>query len=120
MFQFFLQIATIKASGGPPTVRGVNYRYTPTNKLKSPNGWKVKPSKKGGGIVYQDPVNPHNSMRVMPGNPNSPNPAQQNSYVVFKRNGVAHDANGVPLKSATDPAAHIPLKQFDIGKMPTK
>lgn len=54
----------------------------------------------------------------MPGNPNSPNPVQRNPYVIFKKNGVAYDVNGNALKSATDPAAHIPLKQFDMSKMP--
>lgn len=54
----------------------------------------------------------------MPGNSNSPNPAQQNPYVIFKKNGTAYDVDGNPLKSAKDPAAHIPLEKFDINKMP--
>ena len=54
----------------------------------------------------------------MPGNPKSPNSTLQNPYVIFKKNGIAYDVNGNPLKSADNPAAHIPLKQFDMSKMP--
>lgn len=88
------------------------------NKVNKPEGWIAKSSKKGDGTVYQDPQNPHNSIREMPGNPNSPNAAQQNPYVIFKKNGVSYDVNGSPLKNASDPAAHIPLNKFDMSKMP--
>lgn len=86
--------------------------------VTAPRGWIIKASDKGGGIKFVDPKNPHNNIRQMPGNPNSPNAAQQNPYVIFKKNGVPYDVNGNPLKSATDPAAHIPLNHFDINKMP--
>ncbi len=86
--------------------------------VKPPKGWTSAPSKKGGGTLFKDPENPHNNMRVMPGNPNSPNVAQQKPYVIFKKNGIAFDSNGNPLKRADDQAAHIPLDQFDINKMP--
>lgn len=89
-----------------------------TNKVNKPEGWITKSSKKGDGTVYQDPQNPHNSIREMPGNPNSPNAAQQNPYVIFKKNGVSYDVNGSPLKNAADPAAHIPLNKFNMSKMP--
>ncbi|MGK6353528.1 DUF6443 domain-containing protein [Parapedobacter sp. DT-150] len=86
--------------------------------ITPPKGWTAKPSKKGGGVIFQDPSNTHSSIRQMPGNPNSPNAAQRGPYVIFKKNGVAYDVNGNALSNATDPAAHIPLKQFDINKMP--
>jgi len=78
----------------------------------------IKPSEKGGGLILVDNNNPHNNIRFMPGNPNSPNPAQQNPYVIFKKNGVAYDVNGNPLNSASDPSAHIPMNKFDVNKMP--
>lgn len=68
--------------------------------------------------VYQDPQNPHNSIREMLGNPNRPNAAQQNPYVIFKKNGVSYDVKGSPVKNASDPAAHIPLNKFNMSKMP--
>jgi hypothetical protein len=86
--------------------------------IKIPDGWIEQPSKKGGGKLYQDPKNTHNSIRQMPGNPNSPNVSQQKPYTIFKKNGVAYDANGKALKSADDPLAHIPSDNFDINKMP--
>lgn len=97
-------------SGKPLTGNGIESQV--------PKGWISSPSKKGGGIIYKDPNNPHNSMRIMPGNPNSPNPAQQNPYVIYKSNGISYDVNGFPLPNAQNPNAHIPINQFDINKMP--
>ncbi len=89
-----------------------------SEEIAPPDGWSVKSSKKGDGVLYFDPENPHNNIRDMPGNPNSPNSEQQNPYVIFKKNGVAYDVNGNPLQSASDPAAHIPKDKFDMSKMP--
>lgn len=85
---------------------------------KSLKGLTKTPSKKSGGTKYVDPKNPHNNIREMPGNPNSPYPEQQKPYVIYKKNGVAYDVNGNPLQNARDPAAHIPRDKFDINKMP--
>ena len=85
---------------------------------RAPKGWTMKPSKKGGGVIYSNPKNTHTSIREMPGNPKSPNPSQQNPYVVFKKDGVAYDMNGKALKSADVPDAHIPANKFDLNKMP--
>lgn len=90
----------------------------PWQGISPPAGWIKKESKKGGGTVFQDPLNPHNSIRQMPGNHNSPNMAQGRPDVIFKKNGIAYDANGNASRNASDPAAHIPLDQFDINKMP--
>lgn len=47
----------------------------------------------------------------MPGNPNSPNIAQQQPYIVRMKDGKALDQNGNPV--ATDSIeAHIPYQQF--------
>lgn len=54
----------------------------------------------------------------MPGNPNSPNAAQQNPYIIFKKDEIAYDVNGNPLPRATDPSAHIPVDKFNINNMP--
>jgi len=89
-----------------------------TKEIEVPEGWEIKPSKKGGGTKYTDPNNRHNNIREMPGNPNSPNTAQQEPYVIFKKEGTPYDVNGNPLKNADDPAAHIPRDLFDMSKMP--
>lgn len=76
-----------------------------------PESWVAKPSKKGGGVKYSAPDNPHHSVRVMPGNPNSPHPGSRQPYVRHVRNGKSLDAQGRPVDVAT-PEAHIPLDQF--------
>lgn len=54
----------------------------------------------------------------MPGNPNSPNVLQQNSYVKFMKDGKFYDVNGKVLPNGNVPSAHIPLNQFNINTMP--
>ena len=90
----------------------------PLGRLEIPVGWESKTSRKNGGVLFYDPKNPHNNIWQMPGNPQSPNLAQRNPYIVFKKNGITYDVNGQPLKSASEPAAHIPLESFDMSKMP--
>jgi hypothetical protein len=107
---------TVGAAAG--SLNGAFGKYPAIMLVKSPKGWIPKPSQKGGGIFFEDPKNPHNNLRQMPGNPKSPNQAQQKPYVIFKKNGVAYDSNGKPLKSSKDPLAHIPKNEFDINKMP--
>jgi RHS repeat-associated protein len=76
-----------------------------------PSDWLVMETKKGGGTQYVNPNNPHDRVRVMPGNPNSPNTAQKSPYVKRQINGKFYDTQGrvVPGDS---PDAHIPLDQF--------
>jgi hypothetical protein len=62
-------------------------------------------------VRYVDSENPHNSVRVMPGNPNSPNPAQQVPYVVDIRSGQAIDVHRNPVSSSS-PEAHIPQTRY--------
>lgn len=76
-----------------------------------PSDWLVKETKKGGGTQYVNPNNPHDRVRVMPGNPNSPNPAQQGSYVKRQIDGKFYDAQG-RVVSGDSPEAHIPLDLF--------
>jgi len=60
---------------------------------------------------YVDPSNEHNLVRVMPGNPNSPNPSQQAPYVIRLKNGKASDQFG-SFVTPDAPEAHIPLEKF--------
>lgn len=86
--------------------------------VTAPKGWVTQASKKGGGTVFKDPSNPHNIIRQMPGNPNSPNVLQQNPYVKFMKDGKFYDVNGKVLPNGNVPGAHIPLNQFNINNMP--
>lgn len=86
--------------------------------VTAPKGWIKQASKKGGGIVFKDPNNPHNLIRQMPGNSNSPNVLQQSPYVKFMKEGKFYDVNEKVLPNGNVPEAHIPLNLFDISKMP--
>jgi hypothetical protein len=90
---------TAKAGGDAPRPAGV------------PEDWVAKPSKIGGGTRFVDPQNPHNSVRVMPGDPNSPYPNSQQPYVRHIRNGQSLDVDGNVVPKDT-PEAHIPLEKF--------
>lgn len=76
-----------------------------------PRNYKVEISQKNGGMLYVDPKNRGKSIRIMPGNPKSPNPAQRKPYVIQTTDDMALDklGNRVARKS---PEAHIPLEDF--------
>lgn len=76
-----------------------------------PPNWIRKPSKDGGGVRFIDPNNPHNSVRVMPGDPSSPHPNSRMPYVRRMKDGSSYDVNGnvVPHRS---PDSHIPVQVF--------
>lgn len=77
-----------------------------------PDGWRVTGTKSPGGVLYRDPTNVGNSVRVMQGNPNSPYPNSQAPYVRWQKNGHPLDRFGNQLPSAKVPEAHLPLKDF--------
>ncbi|MGL4745928.1 MAG: hypothetical protein ACRCXL_16280 [Dermatophilaceae bacterium] len=77
-----------------------------------PDGWRVTGTNSPGGVLYRDPTNAGNSVRVMQGNPNSPFPNSQAPYVRWQKNGQPLDQLGNQLPSAKVPEAHIPLNDF--------
>ena len=75
-----------------------------------PEEWIRKKSKKGDGVKYIDPDNPHNDIRIQKGNPNSKWKNSQEDYIRWKRDGQWLDRNGKP---SSDPEkTHIPIKNF--------
>jgi hypothetical protein len=76
-----------------------------------PAHWTAKTTRKGGGVQYINPENSHDRVRVMPGNPASPNLAQQVPYVKRMKDGTALDRFGNPVPS-NSVKAHIPLTDF--------
>jgi len=81
-----------------------------------PDGWKSRPTRGKGGTEYYNPENPNESIRVMPGNPNSPYKNSQSSYVVNRDNSGSSldvDGNRVPKKSSE---GHIPLDTWQDKK----
>jgi len=77
-----------------------------------PDDWVERPSKTGGGKRWVDPNNPHNSVRSMPGDPNSPYSNSREPYVRWTRNGQSLDTNGNVVPKNT-PGAHISFENFD-------
>jgi hypothetical protein len=76
-----------------------------------PEPWIAKPTRKGGGMRYVNPDNPHDQVRIMPAQPKSPYPAQQTPYVKRVKDGLAYNAAGHKVDSRS-PEAHIPLREF--------
>ncbi len=77
-----------------------------------PENFRVKLSEKPGGMKYVHPDHTHESIRVMPGKPHSPNPCQQNPYIIHMRDGKTLDKYGNIVADASSPEAHIPLEEF--------
>lgn len=96
-------VATLIAGGGNPVLAS----FIAVRPLFVPKNWTEKPSRKGEGTKWQDPENPHNSVRVMKGQPGNSNPGQQQDYIVIRKDGQTLDRTGTP---SDDPATtHIPV-----------
>jgi|GEM_PF-2213622 tetratricopeptide (TPR) repeat protein len=81
-----------------------------------PQSYKVSISKKHGGMVYTHPTNPHISIRVSPGNPNSINSAQRTPYIVHKTPKGPLDKKG-KIHKKDDIEVHIPIEEYDFTKL---
>ena len=77
-----------------------------------PRGWSAELSRNGQGVVFRDPLNRHNSIRIMRGDPLAQYAHQRVPYVRVNRNGRPVDASGRILRSDRTPEAHIPLDEF--------
>lgn len=76
-----------------------------------PSHWNKAPSKKDGGVQYVNPLNNHDRVRVMPGNPLSPNVGQRQPYIIRQLNGKYYDAQGnIVNKKSLE--GHIPYDDF--------
>ena len=62
-------------------------------------------------MQFINPENMHDRVRVMPGNPESPNAAQRVDYVKRQIDGICYDAQGNEV-SSDSPESHIPATQF--------
>lgn len=52
-----------------------------------PENYDHKPSNRGGGERYSDPDRPGDQIRIMPGNPNDPDPVKQGPYLRISKSG---------------------------------
>ena len=76
-----------------------------------PEDFLVMISDKGAGMEYVHPTNSQLRVRVMPGKPHSPNPSQQNPYVIQQTDRGALDITGKYVVRKA-PEAHIPIEEF--------
>ena len=81
-----------------------------------PGHWSARPSDRGGGIIYTDPKNPENFIRIMPGNPSASYPEAREPYVRIHVPGGYRNNNG-GIGGRRDQDTHIRLK--DYGKWAT-
>jgi hypothetical protein len=107
-----------KSSATKPCDEGATSKPDEPTDLPKPEGipdnWIEKPSQKGGGKEYINPENPNDRVRVMPGDPSSPNESQRRPYVT-DQNGGFRDVNGNPIPGARPGhtrEAHIPYDRF--------
>ena len=80
-----------------------------------PESWQGELTKNGDGWRFKDPYHKGDQIRVMQGNPRSPNAVQQRPYVRWTRSGRFLDKNGNPTNPAQgefDEASHIPILDF--------
>lgn len=78
-----------------------------------PQNFVSSPSTGPGGVRFTNPQNRHEYVRVMPGNPNSPNPAQQQPYVVQTTpNGHSAVSSNGAIVPRNSEAAHVPRADF--------
>jgi hypothetical protein len=99
------------ADAPEPLFRRTDLRASNDRPGGIPHHWIAKPTRKGSGTRFINPENPHDQVRVMPGEPNSPHPAQQTPYVKRMKDGSAYDAAGRKVDSRSA-EAHIPLRDF--------
>lgn len=83
--------------------------------LGIPKDWRVIMSDKGGGVIYINPNNTSDQIRVMPGDPSSPYPHRQRSYVVDQNWGAFVSRDGQRIggsRPGHEPDAHIPYDVY--------
>ncbi|WP_150120052.1 MULTISPECIES: hypothetical protein [unclassified Sulfitobacter] len=91
---------------------------SPSKKLKAkaieaPKGWQRMPSKRGNGVRYRK--DEYNEIRSMPGNPNSPFPAQRRPYVKVRIDGQYYNSLGKVTRNSSQDS-HIPANKFKLSK----
>ncbi len=76
-----------------------------------PEDFLVMVADKGAGMEYVHPTNTHIRVRVMPGKLHSPNPCQQNPYIIHQTDRGTLNIAGKYISSDA-PEAHIPIDKF--------
>ncbi len=109
----------LPAPGGPLTSSSDGPMLPGGGRLERPLGipgdWQVMMSQKQGGVIYVNPNNSNDQVRVMPGDPSSPYPHRQRPYVIDQNWGAFVTRDGRRIdgpRPGHEPDAHIP---YDIS-----
>jgi RHS repeat-associated protein len=92
------------------------FRPPPGTRIRPPgvpSNWRITPTEGEGGTLYTNPQKPNETVRVMPGNPNSPYPNSRQPYV---RQTDSSGSYLDPAGNRTDPnnpTSHIPLEEYN-------
>ena len=82
-----------------------------------PRNWTADETDGEGGVYYRNPDNSrYDNVRIMPGNPESPFPDQQNPYVIDQKSGNYLTKDGTRVQNIKTPGTHIPLDQYHFDK----
>ena len=113
----FVVNAGMMLSRGPKVegIRLPGFRPPPGTRIRPegvPTNWRIRPTEGEGGTMYINPNKPNETVRVMPGNPNSPYPNSRTPYVVQTDSaGRPLDANGKPGERKSE-NTHVPLDKY--------
>jgi hypothetical protein len=69
-----------------------------------PDNWVGSKTKEPGGFRWDDPQDAGNSVRFLRGNPDDPNPAHREPFVIDVRGGKVRDVNGDAIEDEADAA----------------
>jgi hypothetical protein len=90
--------ATSIKIGGPDELDPQSLRGVDAEDLRAriPDDWDATPSRRGNGVVYEDPVHKGRQIRIMPGYPagSRPDPVNAGPYAVVSQN---NDRVKIPL-----------------------
>jgi RHS repeat-associated protein len=82
-----------------------------------PGDWIATPTEGEGGIIYQNPANSGDSVRIMPPNPQSQWPSQRDWYVIDNLNGQYLTRGGIRVQGpANTEETHIPLETYKFNR----
>jgi hypothetical protein len=82
-----------------------------------PPDWIADEADKEGGVVYRNPADrEYDTVRIMPGDPQSSNPGQQQPYVIDQKSGKFLTTEGARVEGSKREEVHLPLQNYRFDK----
>lgn len=122
-------LAVLAGARSPSVLRGAlkmaAQRAVNRQEANRPNGvpkdWVAEKPAKGPGTIYRNPENPkHDTVRAVPGRPESSQPGQQTDHIVRTANGARYGESNtpVPVKSTESHVSPEKFKFVPADKLP--